>query len=152
MLTRDKKAIDAIKMYFSDWENITVIDLLGPEEATARKFINLYNIDIAVIDKEAAESGESGLAYEIIRKAEKQYNTERTYLLVLYDDDSVHIMIEMCKSHELVTTYTKIENERDYWMVASNLHSLINRKEMWVCHHARVIKEMNSELYANHEK
>ena len=148
ILTKDEKATAALVQEFErikDKKSVTLIDLVGMNRDLFKKFILNTGLDIVVIAEDTyTEPEKREKAKEIVQKSNK------TYFMIIYNDENAERILEEAQwlvENKIVTTHTKITNERDYALgLATNVHGGINRKIQNERRAAAFLSELNREL------
>ena len=144
ILTKDEKATAALVAKFESSENVTVIDLVGMRSELFIKFINNARLDIAVVAEDTFANIKSMEKIdEIIKKG------GNTYFIVMYTSENSKKVLEasdMLIENKMMVTPSKVDNERDYRVLATNVKGAMNGVLQNERIEAKFLSELNERL------
>ena len=154
-LIRDKTALGALAECYSAWERITILDMIGLSETTGRKFLESYGIDIVILADEALENRDSGVTYELIRKAKENHDgLDMAFIILFCDKNAVQALTlgQTLQNMELFFLFAK-ENDGDigHQELIRQVHNMIDHKEKHYLRMSEILQESIIEIRATLE-
>ena len=148
-LYQDLKITDALVKQFSQWKNMTILNLLGPSETVARKFINSYDIDLAILDYESLDGGETSRAGAVVKNTQEGRGGANTFFLIVYTEANIRETLTLkndLDDRELAYVTARYEPEKDYNEITERIVYLIHEKEKLALAREKSLAEWSAKL------